>query len=568
MATARRRRAPGARALAAAAWLGAAALGAFAVPATAAPPQLARSDGGPTLLVTFPQGTDDAGARAALQGLGTLEPAVPEAGVWALRAPADAALRTRVLKRPGVQDAAWSLRRRTDERRASTAGPATPLALTPVAAPTDTYYADGRQWAMLPPATTWGIDLTGTPPRPRIAILDSGIDSSHPEWSGPNSPLVRPYSAWTGRESAEDWGKTGHGTHVAGSAAAPVNGLGVVGTAPGAAGTAEVMPVQISDRDGYSTDGTMIKGIRWAVRNGAKVINISAGGVGDTAAFQRVIDWAFSSGALIVASVGNDGQSYGPINYPAGYWNVLGVAAQCGATTDPVDCPTPYGLARFSNRNASVDIVAPGVDIISSVPPRVRQGEVAPGYAVKEGTSMSAPFVSGVAALVFAANPGATPFQVMRQLKNTATDMGPRGRDASTGAGLINPRAAVTLPLPADDRYESNADIPLVSREAALRPVSRVTAFAAVDDDPTDVYPVTLRAGQSVRLSARANRVKLRLAIWAPGTRTIRTGSPAASTRGASRSPRLGFTAPRSGRWYVSVRAASGAGAYALTIGR
>jgi hypothetical protein len=126
----------------------------------------------------------------------------------------------------------------------------------------------------------------------------------------------------------------------------------------------------------------------------------------------------------------------------------------------------------------------------------------------------------------------------------------------------------VTLPLPPDDAYEANADIPQVARESALRPVSSVTAFAAVDDDPTDVYPVTLRAGQRVRVTARANRVKMRLAIWAPGTRTIRTGSPAASTRGASRAPRLGFTAPRAGRWYVSVRATSGAGAYQLTIGR
>jgi len=536
--------------------------------AVASPPVLASHSGVATVLVTFAEGTADDSARGSLAGLGRVESVAPEAGVWALHAVADPTLRARVLRRPGVQDAAWSLQRRTDERRVATAGPATPLALTPVGTPTDTYYADGRQWALFPPATTWGIDLTGTPPRPRIAILDSGIDSSHPEWSGPASPLVRPYSAWTGRESAEDWGKTGHGTHVAGSAAAPVNGLGVVGVAPGAAGTAEVIPVQISDRDGYSTDATMIRGIRWSVRNGAKVINISAGGVGDSAAFQRVIDWAFTSGALIVASVGNDGQDYGPVNYPAGYWNVLGVAAQCNAATDPVDCPTPYGLARFSNRNASVDIVAPGVDIVSSVPPRVTRDAVAPGYAVKEGTSMSAPFVSGVAALVFAANPGATPFQVMRQIKNTATDMGPRGRDAATGAGLINPRAAVTLPLPPDDAYEANADIPQVARETALRPTTSVAAFAAVDDDPMDVYPVTLRKGQKVRLSARANAVKMRLAMWAPGTRTIRGARPAAATRRASRAPRLGFTAPRAGRWYVSVRAASGAGSYRLTIGR
>lgn len=545
---------------------------ALAVPAIAQAdaPRLADGPDGPTLLVTFRDAPTDDAARAALEGLGRVEPAAPEAGIWAVHAPADAGLRDRALARPGVDTAAWALSRRTDERigrkRPSATGP--PVALTPIAAaPTDEYFANGRQWALTTPATTWGIDLTGTPPRPRIAILDSGIDSTHPEWSGPNSPLVRPYSAQTGRQSAEDWGKTGHGTHVAGIAAAPINGLGVVGTAPGARGTAEVIPVQISDSDGYSTDETMIKGIRWSVQNGAKVINISAGGVGDSPAFQRVIDWAFARGALVVASVGNDGQDYGALNYPAGYWNVLGVAAQCSAEVN-ADCPTPYGLATFSTRNRSVDLVAPGVDIISSVPPRVKQGEVSPGYAIKEGTSMATPFVVGVAAEVFAANPGATAYQVLMQLLNTATDMGPAGRDTATGSGLINPRAAITLPLPPDDPYEPNSDIDEVRAATALRPVASTGGFADGWNDTVDVYPVSLRKGQSVRLSASAKRARLKLSLWPPGTRSINSGAAAAANRGSSASPRLGYVATRTGRWYVAVRATSGRSPYRLTVGR
>ena len=544
---------------------------AAAVPAVAqaAPPRLAGGANGATLLVTFRDAPADDVARAALAGLGRVEPAAPEAGIWAVHAPADAGLRQRALSRPGVDTAAWSLARRTDERTREQQSPAaTPAALTPVAAaPTDEYFANGRQWALTTPATTWGIDLTGTPPRPRIAILDSGIDSSHPEWSGPNSPLVRPYSPQTGKQAAEDWGKTGHGTHVAGIAAAPINGLGVVGAAPSARGTAEVIPVQISDRDGYSTDETMVKGIQWSVRNGAKVINISAGGVGDSPAFQRVIDWAFGRGALVIASVGNDGQEYGAVNYPAGYWNVLGVAAQCSAQVN-ADCPTPYGLATFSTRNRSVDLVAPGVDIISSVPPRVKDGEVSPGYAIKEGTSMAAPFVAGVAAEVFAVNPGATAYQVLMQMLNTATDMGPRGRDTATGSGLINPRAAITLPLPADDPYEPNSDIAEVRGARALSPVATASGFADGWNDTVDVYPVSLRKGQVVRLSAGAKRAKLKLALWPPGTRTITSGSPAAANRGSSATPRLGYVATRTGRWYVSVRATTGRSPYRLTVGR
>ena len=537
--------------------------------ATAAAPRLADGPDGPTLLVTFRDAPDEAVARAALTGLGRVAPAAPEAGIWAVHAPADPALRGRALARPGVDAAAWSLARRTDARvRAQEAPRTPPLALTPLASPpTDEYYANGRQWSLTTPATTWGVDLTGTPPRPRIAILDSGVDSTHPEWSGPNSPLVSPYSAQTGRRSAEDWGKTGHGTHVAGIAAAPINGLGVVGAAPGARGTAEVIPVQISDPDGYSTDETMIKGIRWAVQNGAKVINISAGGAGDSVAFQRVIDWALGRGALTIASVGNDGQDYRAINYPAGYGFVLGVAAQCSDEVN-ADCPTPYGLATFSTRNRSVDLVAPGVDIISSVPLRVTQGEVSPGYAIKEGTSMAAPFVAGVAAEVFAVNPGATPYQVLMQLLNTATDMGSRGRDTATGSGLINPRAAITLPLPKDDPYEPNSDIASVRRAPALTPVATVGAFADGWNDAVDVYPVSLRAGQSVRVTASSKNATLKIALWPPGTRTITSGSPAAATRRATSSPGLRYTAPQAGRWYVAVTATSGRSPYRLTIGR
>ena len=535
----------------------------------AAAPRLATGADGASLLITFRDAPAEPVARAALDGLGRVEPAAPEAGIWAVRASADPALRERALRRPGVESAAWSLARRSDERRAPNQVPApAPSPLTPLpSAPTDEYFANGRQWALTTPATTWGIDLTGTPPRPRIAILDSGIDSTHPEWSGPNSPLVRPYSAQTGRQSAEDWGKTGHGTHVAGSAAAPINGLGVVGVAPGARGTAEVIPVQISDQDGYSTDETMIKGIRWSVQNGAKVINISAGGVGDSPAFQRIIDWAFARDALVVASVGNDGQEYSAVNYPAGYWNVLGVAAQCSGVVN-ADCPTPYGLATFSTRNRSVDLVAPGVDIISSVPPRVKQGEVSPGYAIKEGTSMATPFVVGVAAEVFAVNPGASAYQVLMQLINTATDMGPRGRDTGTGSGLINPRAAITLPLPPDDPYEPNSDIPEVRRAKALSPVASTRGFADGWNDTVDVYPVSLRKGEAVRLSAGAKRARLKLALWPPGTRTITSGSPAAANRGSSGAPKLGYVATRTGRWYVSVRATSGRSPYTLRVGR
>lgn len=544
------------------------AIPATALPASTAPVMATAADGTASLVVTFAGPQPDDAAHAVLDGLGTATPLVPEAGVWSVRATPDVAVRARALAIPGVTAAEWSLVRRADD--IAPVAPAPPQPLVPVPAPTDTYFNAQRQAAWFSGVSTWAPDLTGVGPRPRIAILDGGVDVSHEEWSGPNSPLVRPFSAWTGREEADDWGRTGHGTHVAGIAAAPANGVGVVGVAPSGAGAAEVIPVQIADRDGFSTDATMMRGIRWSVRNGAKVINISAGGAGSAQAFQSVIDWAFRNGALVVASVGNDGQDYGALNYPAAYAHVLGVAAQCTGTTDP-DCPTPTGLAIFSDRNTSVDVVAPGVDILSSVPLRISQGAVAPGYALKSGTSMAAPYVAGLAALVFAANPGATPYQVMRQIMNTATDGGPAGRDLSYGDGFVNPVAAVTLPLPPDDPTEVNDDVGDIKSESSINAGGVTTVAAAIDadNDPHDLYPVTLRKGQTVRLRvAGSGGARMRVALWAPGTRSIeaRGVAPAASLRNSSRSPRLGYVATRTGRWFVDVHASSGRGAYTLKV--
>src|SRR5690606_28620003 len=133
---------------------------------------------------------------------------------------------------------------------------APPPPLGPAPAITDPLLVSGAQWG-LQPRSGWGPDLTATGPRPRIAILDSGVDPAHEEWGGPASPLIAPRSTLRGDADASDHGLSGHGTHVAGIAAAPANGVGVTGVAPGAAGAAQVIPVQIADRAGSSTDETM-----------------------------------------------------------------------------------------------------------------------------------------------------------------------------------------------------------------------------------------------------------------------------------------------------------------------
>jgi len=574
---------PRASALAAAAGL--AVLAAAAAPALGAGAMGRVLPGHNTLLVTFRDRPALPVARARLAGLGQVEAVAPEAGVYGVRHAGGGAVRSLAARRPRVQRAEWSLMRVKDDLEPKGARPALPAVTVPT--PTDPLYADSgdEQWGLklgaLDPSSrgAWNPSLTSYQ-RPPIAILDGGIDSTHEEWKAVDgqSPLIAPRSTFRDDNGAEDWGRVGHGTHVAGIAAAPINGLGVVGVAPASADS-PVMPVQIADRDGRSTDETMIKGIRWAVTHGAKVINISAGGPGYSQAFQNTVNWAYARGALIVASVGNEGEDDNQVNYPAGYDHVLGVGAQCDGNASFPDCPKAYGLARFTNHNATLDVIAPGVNVVSSVPLRVHDREVTPGYAMKDGTSMSAPFVAGVAALVFGSHPGITPEQVTRLIEDTATDIGPRGRDDQSGWGIVNPASAVLAPAGPDDVEEINDTIGSVqgSVRNALEPPSNSAVTAWIDrfDDPVDVYPVRLSAGTTTTVSVTYRRGLIGLWLWAPGTRSTPRSPAKAGTPGllataqvpGARRQTIVLRPKRAGVYYVQVRALRGApGEYRLTV--
>lgn len=526
--------------------------------------------GAPRLIITFADAPARAEATRRMRGLGTLTPLVPEAGVWRLM-PAGGDVRARAAARPRVVGAEWSLQRTVDET------PAPPLPLTPVAPPTDAFFTAGAQWSLLGRGgPAWSADLGTAGPRPRIAILDSGVSVGHEEWGGAASPLVAPRNVLRKNADADDWGHTGHGTHVAGVAAAPANGLGIVGVSPADPANAQIIPVRIADPEGRSTDDGMMAGIRWAVTHGAKVVNISAGGPGFSRAFQETILWATQRGAIVVASVGNDGDtgSARTVNYPAGYRRVLGVAAQCDGRAS-ADCATPFGVARFSNRNASVDITAPGVGILSTVPTRVVTGAAAPGYAVKDGTSMAAPYVAGVAALVQGANGNAlSPYQVMRQIALTARPLEGGARNNRSGYGVIDPVSAVTRTAPADDLDEVNDDIKWLGAAPARRTGSPTRIEASIDqqEDIDDVYPMRLRKGDRVTVTLRYATGVEDLYVWGAGTRTVRTD--AANVRrnllrfkgGGARTKRAVIVATRTGVHYVNVYGRRGRGDYTLTI--
>ena len=212
----------------------------------------------------------------------------------------------------------------------------------------------------------------------------------------------------------------GHGTHVAGIAAAATNnGIGIAGVSWGA----RVMPVKVLDQYGNGWYSDIADGIVYAADNGAKIINLSLGGAAASQTLCQAAAYAQQKGALLVAATGNAGAA---VLYPAACDGVLAVAA-----TDRSD-----QRASFSNYGPEVDLAAPGVDIYSTWP-------WLDGYFTKSGTSMAAPHVSGVAALVWSRWPEWDNIEVSRRIMETAVDVDVSGWDPYTGWGRLDAAAAL-----------------------------------------------------------------------------------------------------------------------------
>jgi subtilisin family serine protease len=288
--------------------------------------------------------------------------------------------------------------------------------------PNDTYYA--QQWAhpRINSPAAWALGAGGA--NIIIAILDTGVDLNHPEFQG---RLVPGFSAFEGSPHDDH----GHGTHVAGIAAATGNnGMGVAGMA----WQAKIMPVKVLDASGKGTHSGIARSMDWAVDQGARIINLSLGGVNSSATLSGAIQRAHSRGVLIVASAGNCGGTNHIDNgcairnqtvYPAAYDQTLAVAATTASDT----------IAAFSNQGAYVGVAAPGSGILST--------RRSAGYGEGSGTSQAAPFVSGLAALVWSLDPSLTAGQVEQIIKSTAVDRGPVGFDIAFGHGRIDAWAAV-----------------------------------------------------------------------------------------------------------------------------
>lgn len=247
-----------------------------------------------------------------------------------------------------------------------------------------------------------------------VAVVDTGV-AAHPDLQG---RVLEGKSFLNGSTSNGALDDNGHGTHVAGTiAAAANNGTGVAGVAPGS----RILPLKALDSTGAGSLADVASAIVYAADNGAKVINLSLGASVSSATMQNATQYAASKGALVVAAAGNGGVTALP-SYPAAdpTDQVIAVAAH-----DETNQP-----ATFSQDGSYIDVAAPGVRILSTY--------LASNYAYMNGTSMAAPHVAGVAALMLSAKPGLSRSELRSALLNGAVDIYQSGRDTRTGYGRID----------------------------------------------------------------------------------------------------------------------------------
>jgi membrane-anchored mycosin MYCP len=363
-------------------------------------------------------------------------------------------------------------------------------------------------WAqqLLAPQRVWPLTKGGGI---TVAVVDTGVDAEIPQLRGKVRAGVDITTAAHGPADTDCYG---HGTFLAGIiAASSVPGTGFAGVAPGVS----ILPIRCATgvatgAAGALTPAAMAQGIREAVDAGARVINMSASTTTADAGLAAAVQYAAEHDVVFVASAANSAQKGDPVTFPASYPSVIAVGAVDAAGV----------RADFSQTGPFLSLVAPGVDVTSV-------GPGGPGHWLGSGTSYSAPFVAGVAALVRAYRPGLNAAQVKHRLETTANHPAAALPDPGLGWGTVNPLAAVTTVLPEETGggpapvvAPPPARIPDVLAPDSLGPVLAVAGALLVSVLSLALARISRLTGAARRRSWRPARV---VEVVSPAARDDRT---------------------------------------------
>jgi thermitase len=280
----------------------------------------------------------------------------------------------------------------------------------PTLIPNDPYYPNGWHLPKIGSPAAWdssqGSGIT-------LAILDSGVDGKHPDLA---AKMVSGWNFYDNNSNTSD--VYGHGTKVAGAAAAITNNsTGVAGVA----GQTKIMPIRITDTNGWGTWSGIANGLTWAADRGVRIANISFLGVTSSSSARSAAQYLKDKGGLVVVSGGNTGKQ-------ESYTNTTTMIVVTATDTNDI-------RASWSSYGDYIDLAAPGVGIWSTI-----NGN---GYGSVSGTSFSSPVTAGVIALMMAANGEMINTDIEQTLFSTAKDLGTTGRDPYYGHGRVDAAAAV-----------------------------------------------------------------------------------------------------------------------------
>lgn len=295
--------------------------------------------------------------------------------------------------------------------------------LQSVVKPNDTLYSQQHYLQQIGIEPAWG--RTRSNMSTTIALVDTGVDFNHPDLK-PN--LVKGINLLDSGIPQDD---NGHGTSVAGVIAAVGNNN--KGTS-GIVWSAKIMPIKALDARGYGDEDKLGAGILYAVDHGAKIVVMSVGLYRYSKYMEEIVNYAEQKGVLLIAATGNDGTRYGEkiaVKYPAAYPTVLAIGGN----------NNHQRVEPRSNTGPEVDLVAPW---------HVFTTALGGGYAAEEGTSMAAPQVAGVAALLWSQYPELKPYQIRQHLQKTAKDIEAKGWDKLSGYGILRADQALLTPIQQD----------------------------------------------------------------------------------------------------------------------